>query len=192
LIMAGGVAAGGYFAKGALIHILPSGAFAHPAGIAYDPNTDTYWSIEGGHTPSNIYEQSPDGSFLVSSTVPIDGRAIVYRPEDENVYIRDYNGGLYRLNLPFDGTVTSVLSDVFQYSQCGFAFADGGNVFDVYNGLVKEYDFATGAELASFTLDPLYPSNATYPYNCMLASNGTAYYVVETVLTSNGTEYNPI
>jgi hypothetical protein len=26
----------------------------------------------------------------------------------------------------------------------------------------------------------------------VLASNGTAYYVVETVLTSNGTEYNPI
>jgi hypothetical protein len=75
--------------------------------------------------------------------------------------------------LPFNGTVTQVLPDIFQDIQCGFAFANGSNVFDFYNGVVKEYNFTNGAELRSFTLDPLFPSATTYPYNCQLSSNGT-------------------
>lgn len=166
-----------YFPQAALIHTLPSGEFTfQPAGIAYNPDTGTYWSTGLGTSPSKIYEQSPNGTFLMNSTVPLDGRAIVYRPEDGNLYIRSFNDGLYRLNLPFNGTVTMVLPDIFQNIQCGFAFANGGNVFDVYDGLVKEYDFATGNELRNFTLSPLYPSNATYPYNCQIASNGTDLY----------------
>jgi hypothetical protein len=166
-----------YFPKGVLVHILQGGTFTFdPMGIAYNPSTNTYWSISGGRTPSNIYEQSPNGTFLVDSTVALDGRAIVYRPEDGNIYIRTYNGGLYRLALPFNGTVTNVLPNIFQYAQCGFAFADGGNVFDVYNGNVKEYNFTNGSVLRSFTLENSYPSNTTYPYNCQMASNGTDLY----------------
>jgi hypothetical protein len=171
-----------YFPQGALIHTLPAGVFVYDSdGLAYNPDTGTYWSISGGTTPSNIYEQSPNGTFLINGSVPLDGRAIVYRPEDGNIYIRTYNGGLYRLNLPFNGTVTQVLPDIFQNEQCGFIFANGGNIFDVYNGLVKEYDFATGNELRNFTLSPLYPSNTTYPYDCQIASNGTDLYFLSEV-----------
>ena len=116
-----------YFPNGTLVHTLQLGAQAR-MGIAYNPNTNTYWSIYGGGSPSAIYEQRPDGTFVTSSTVPLDGRAIVYRPEDKQIYIRTYNGGLYRLNLPFNGSVTQVLSNIFQNSQCGFAFADDDNV----------------------------------------------------------------
>lgn len=168
-----------YFPQAMVTHTLPSGVGAR-TGIAYNPETDTYWSVGGGTTPEEIYEQSPNGTFLISDTIPLDGRAFAYRHEDGNLYIKTWGGqpdpGLYRLNLPFNGTVTKVLSDIFQDVQCGFAFANGGNIFDVYNGLVKEYDFATGTELRSFALSPLYPSGATYPYNCQIASNGTDLY----------------
>jgi hypothetical protein len=170
-----------YFTQGALVHTLPAGVFSTTMGIAYNPNTDTYWSVSGGDTPSQIYEQSPNGTFLVNDTVPLDGRAIVYRPEDGNIYIRTYNEGLYRLDLPFNGTVTQVLPNIFQDEQCGFTFANGGNVFDVYAGLVKEYDFVTGNELRNFTLNPLYPSATLYPYNCQIASNGTDLYFLSAV-----------
>lgn len=174
LALAVGVkASNSYFTQGILFHTLPSGSFSTTMGIAYNPDTNTYWSIGGGGTPSNIYEQSPNGTFVVSSTVPLDGRAIAYRSQDGVIYLRDFNGGLYNLTLPFNGTVTQVLPDIFQDAQCGFAFANGGNVFDFYDGLVKEYDFATGAEIRNFTLDTLFPSATTYPYNCQIASNGT-------------------
>jgi hypothetical protein len=169
-------AASYYFPQAVVTHTLVSGAFSVGTGIAYNPTTDTYWSVDGGHPTEEIYEQSPNGTFLISDTVPLDGRAIAYRPEDGHIYIRAYNDGLYQLNLPFNGTVTNVLPNIFQDIQCGFAFANGGNVFDVFNGLVKEYDFTTGTELRNFTLSPLYPSGATYPYNCQIASNGTDLY----------------
>ena len=169
-------AASYYFPQAIVTHTLVSGVFSLGTGITYNPTTDTYWSVDGNTPTEEIYEQNPNGTFLISSTVPLDGRAIAYRPEDGNIYIRGYNNGLYRLTLPFDGTVTMVLPNIFQDIQCGFAFANGGNVFDVYDGVVKEYDFATGTELRSFTLSPLYPSGLTYPYNCQIASNGTDLY----------------
>jgi len=141
----------------------------------------TYWHIDGGTTPSHIYEQTPDGTIIANGTVPLDGRAIVYRPQDGNIYIRSYAAGLYRLKLPFDGTVTLLLPNIFQDAQDGFAFADGGNVFDVFNGNVREYNFNTGAVLKTFSLNPNYPSGTTYPYNVKIASDGTDLYFLSQV-----------
>lgn len=177
LAMAASVkAANSYFTQAIQMHTLPLGVFSTTVGITYNPNTNTYWSIGGGFSPTQIYEQDPNGTFLVSSTVPLDARAIAYRAEDGVIYIRTYNGGLYNLTLPFDGTVTQVLPNIFQYMQCGFAFANGGNIFDFYNGTVKEYNFTTGAEIRNFTLNTPFPSAHTYPYDSMIASNGTDLY----------------
>jgi len=114
--------AASYLPQGVLEHTLLSGVahYDQMMGAAYNPATDTYWTVDGGTTPSYIYEQSPDGTFLINGTVPLDGRAIVYRPEDGNIYIRSFAAGLYRLNLPFDGTVTEVLPNIFMDGQCGF------------------------------------------------------------------------
>lgn len=74
-----------------------------------------------------------------------------------------------------------MLPNIFQNSQCGFAFANGGNVFDVYNGVVREYNFATGSVVRTFSLNPNYPSGNTYPYNCQIASDGSDLYFFSAV-----------
>ena len=148
----------------------------HFMGTAYDPATDTYWTIGGGNIPSSIYQYDAVGTIITSGEVPVDGRAIVYRPEDGNIYIATYLGDIYRLTLPFDGTVTLIHPGILQDRQNGIAFANGGNIFDVFNGTVREYDFATGAVLRTFALSPNYPSGLIYPYNVQIASDGTDLY----------------
>lgn len=175
-----GVNALTYTTQGKLVHTLPSGTDLFigrtSMGITYDPTTNTYWSVNGGSAPSNIYQQSPTGTFLTSSTVNLDTRKIIYRPQDGYMYIRNYNGGLYRLNKPFNGSYTLVLPNIFQFSQCGFTFTDKGNIFDFYNGRVREYNFSTGVQIRNFTLTPLFPSYNTGTYSWEIASNGTHIY----------------
>jgi hypothetical protein len=173
-----------YIATGVLEHSFTYGTMYHDyvMGTAYNPATDTYWNIDGGKTPSNVYEYLEDGTIVTSGTVPLDGRAIVYRPEDGNIYIASYGGGVYQLNLPFDGTVTLIHSAILQDRQCGIAFANGGNIFDVYNGTVREYDFASGGVVRTFSLSPTnYPSGTTHPYNTQIASDGADLYFLSEV-----------
>ena len=167
-----------YYPRGLLVHTFPTHTQLGPTpmSITYNPDTGTFWCIDGGGSPSSIFEQSYNGTFLTNGTVALDAREIAYRPEDGNIYIRAYNGGLYRLNMPFDGSVTLVLPNIFKNSQCGFAFAHGGNIFDVYGGNVTEYAFTTGSVLRTFNLIVPYPSFNDYPYSCRIASNGSDLY----------------
>lgn len=176
-----GVNALTYVSQGQLVHTLPSGgdlfSTGSVMGIAYDPNTRTYWSISSGSAGLNIYQQNSNGSFLVKGNVNLNGRGIVYRSQDGKIYIRNAGSGLYSLNQPFTGLTTQVLPSItFQSSSSAFTFANGGNVFDYYNGVVREYNFTTGAQIRSFSLNPLFPSYNVAPYSYKIASNGTHLY----------------
>jgi len=123
----------------------------HNMGITWDGSH--YFTINGGsENHSNLNEYDGKGRFVASHDVGVDGRAIFYHPDDEELYVKVYGANLNAVDLD-DETSDAELEDVFQDQNSSPGFApDGEQIYEFSGGTVRVLDFSTGDELSSFEL----------------------------------------
>ncbi|GBD86929.1 hypothetical protein BMS3Abin03_00854 [bacterium BMS3Abin03] len=164
--------AGNLLSTGVLVTTFPDfGGNLHPMGIAFDGTY--YWVVGGGTSSGEVAQLDAAFNLVATQNVATDCRSIFYNPADGEVYIKPWGLDLLRLHTnPFDGGFDVVLSGIFQDAQSKVCIAaDGLTIFDHLNGTVREYDFATGTVLNTFTLDLQH--DLTWPRGNLIAHTGT-------------------
>ena len=123
----------------------------HNMGITWDG--DYYYTVNGGNTENsdlNKYDES--GSLDESYSVGADGRAILYSPIVEQLYIKPYGTSLDDVDLDAEETTTD-LDSIFHEDQSSVAMSpDGEKLYESYDGTVYVYDASSGDEETSFKL----------------------------------------
>jgi len=89
--------------------------------------------------------------------------------------LKNWGLDLFRLHTdPFDGGYDTVLTNIFQDADSKVCNSlDGAKMYDHLNGIVREYDFATGTILNTITLDLQH--DLTWPRGYILAHTGTYF-----------------
>jgi hypothetical protein len=147
----------------------------HNMGIAWDGIY--YYTINGGNTDYsdlNLYDES--GSFEDSYDFGIDGRAVLYSPDDEQLYLKDYGTGLSWVDLDFE-EAGSEHEGIFKDGQSHVAMSpDGEKLYELYAGEVYVYDASTGDEDTSFALSS-YNSDEERGYSNAIAASDKFLFV---------------
>jgi len=139
--------------------------FGHINGVSWDGTS--FWTNDGGTTPSLLNRHDVDGTFLSSVEAPYDGRSIVQHP-DSTLYAASFAGSFSLALAPY----TSVLAGIFPDTQMSHAVLDNGNIIGQLNGMIYEYSFPSGAPVRTVALDPACPACTLYPNNSRVASDG--------------------
>jgi len=168
----GGDKAGDLLSVAQLLGTIPDySGNAHPMGVAFDGLY--YWVVGGGYSSGGVAQLDDNFNLIDTQTVDLSCRSISYNPGDGEVYIKGYGeNGLYRLNRsPFDGSIDTICTGLFQNSQSKICFSpDGQYMYDHYNGNVTRYDFPGCTSAGSVMLDIQH--DMTYPRYVILAHSG--------------------
>lgn len=128
--------------------------YYHNMGITWDG--EYYYTINGGNTKnSNLNRYDESGDLDSEYDLGIDGRAILYSPSEEQLYVKPFGVSLDDVDLDLEETSTA-LDDIFEADQSSVAMApDGGQLYELYDGTVTVFntdgDEETSFELSSYS-----------------------------------------
>ena len=125
--------------------------FYHNMGITFDGSH--YFTINGGNEEqSTLNEYDARGRFVGTSSVGLDGRAIFWHADDEELYVKAYGASLYTAD-PESEESEAELEGVFTENNSSIGFSpDGQRMYELSGGGVTVYELLTGDELESFEL----------------------------------------
>jgi len=144
-----------------------------PTGVVFD--WTYYFVFTRGITVGPMVIQLDINFNYVTDVSLIPCRGAFYNPADGEVYFKNEGLDLFRLHTdPFDGGYDTVLTNIFQDADSKVCNSlDGAKMYDHLNGIVREYDFATGTILDTITLDLQH--DLTWPRGYILAHTGTYF-----------------
>jgi len=125
----------------------------HNMGIAWDG--EYYYTVNGGnpeHSDLNRYDAF--GNLDEGYDLGVDGRAILYSPVEEELYVKPHGRSLEEVDLDYEMTdVVTEFEDAFAAEQSSVAMApDGERVYELDDGRVRIYEADGGEEETSFKL----------------------------------------
>jgi DNA-binding beta-propeller fold protein YncE len=122
----------------------------HNMGITWDG--EYYYTINGGNTEySNLNKYDESGELDSEYDISADGRAILYSPSEEQLYVKPMGTSLDAVDLDLEETSTD-LEDIFSGDQSSVAMSpDGEKLYELYEGTVKVFN-TDGDEETSFDL----------------------------------------
>jgi hypothetical protein len=123
----------------------------HNMGITWDG--EYYYTINGGNTEySDLNKYDDSGELDTEYHIGADCRAILYSPDDEQLYVKPYSASLDEVDLDAEETNTS-LEDIFSGDQSSVAMSpDGEKLYELSGGKVHVFDASNGDEDDSFKL----------------------------------------
>jgi DNA-binding beta-propeller fold protein YncE len=127
--------------------------YYHNMGITWDG--EYYYTVNGGNTEnSNLNKYDESGELDAEYSIGADGRAILYSPSEEQLYVKTYGLSLDEVDLDLEETDTA-LEDVFSGEQSSVAMSpDGEKLYELYEGTVNVFntdgDEETTYELSSY------------------------------------------
>ena len=124
--------------------------YYHNMGITWDG--EYYYTVSGGNAEySNLNKYDDAGELDTDYDVSVDGRAILYSPSEEQLYVKPYGMSLDDVDLDLEETSTA-LEDIFSGDQSSVAMSpDGEKLYELYEGTVKVFN-TDGDEETSFDL----------------------------------------
>jgi hypothetical protein len=124
--------------------------YYHNMGIAWDG--EYYYTVNGGNTESsNLNKYDESGELDSEYDLDIDGRAILYSPSEEQLYVKPCATSLDEVDLDLEETTTA-LDDVFSEDQGSAAMSpDGEKLYELFDGTVRVLN-TDGDEETSFGL----------------------------------------
>ncbi len=124
--------------------------YYHNMGITWDG--EYYYTVNGGNTDySNLNSYDESGEFDSEYDIVADGRAVLYSPWEEQLYVKSYGLSLDEVDLDFEETYTA-LEDIFTGEQSSVAMSpDGEMLYELHEGTVNVFN-ADGDEEGSFKL----------------------------------------
>ncbi|MEO0077741.1 MAG: hypothetical protein ABIK86_01905 [candidate division WOR-3 bacterium] len=125
--------------------------YYHNMGITWD--SEHYYTVNGGNSDyCNLNKYDRKGNLVASYDVGIDGRAIFWHPEDEELFVKVHGTSLYSVDLE-DEYADEATEDIATEDNSSVGFSpDGERVYELSGGTVTVRDFDSGDELASFEL----------------------------------------
>jgi hypothetical protein len=149
--------------------------YYHNMGITWDGNH--YFTVNGGNTGySNLNEYDDEGGEVETYDLGIDGRAILYDPDDEQLYVKTFSTDLTTVDLILEETDTEH-EGMFQGDQTSVAMSpDGEKLYELFEGEVFVYDAETGEEESSFKLSSVSEEEA-YGYKYAIAASDRFLFV---------------
>ena len=124
--------------------------YYHNMGITWDG--EYYYTVNGGNTDySNLNKYDDSGELDSEYDISADGRAILYSPSEEQLYVKLYSLSLDEVDLDLEETSTA-LEDIFSGEQSSVAMSPGGDkLYELYEGTVNVFN-TDGDEEGSFKL----------------------------------------
>jgi hypothetical protein len=147
----------------------------HNMGVAWDG--EYYYTVNGGNTGhSDINKYGQTGSFQENYDLSVDGRAILFSTDDEQLYLKENSTDLSSLDLDLEETNTEH-EGIFQNEQSHVAMSpDGSRLYELNEGEVHVYDASTGDEDSSFELSS-YSSESDKGYAYAIAASDKFLFV---------------
>jgi len=127
--------------------------YYHNMGIAWDG--DYYYTVNGGNTDySNLNRYDESGELDAEFDIAADGRAVLYSPSEEQLFVKPYGLSLDDVDLEFEETGTA-LDDIFSGEQSSVAISpDGERLYELHEGTVDVFntdgDKENSLELSSY------------------------------------------
>ncbi|MBM3330780.1 hypothetical protein FJY68_02875 [candidate division WOR-3 bacterium] len=148
--------------------------FYHNMGLTWDG--DYYYTINGGNTEySNLNKYDESGSLEESYSMGADGRAILYSPAEEQLYVKPYGTSLDLADLDLEFTVEDK-EGIFSEDQSSVAMSpDGEKLYELEDGTVTVFD-SDGEEETSFELSS-YNSTTDLGYSYAIAASDKFLFV---------------
>jgi len=124
--------------------------YYHNMGITWDG--EYYYTVNGGNTDySNLNCYDESGELDTEYDISADGRAILYSPAEEQLFVKSYGLSLEDVDLDFEETSTA-LEDIFTGEQSSAAISpDGEMLYELREGTVNVFN-ADGDEETTFEL----------------------------------------
>ena len=149
--------------------------YYHNMGITWDG--EYYYTVNGGNTEYsdlNTYDDAgePDESYDLS----VDGRAIFYSPDDEQLYLKAFGTDLSYVDLGMEETDIEH-EGIFNGEQSHPAMSpDGLKLYELLDGEVYVYDASTGDEESSLELSS-YNTTSELGYAYSIAASDRFLFV---------------
>jgi hypothetical protein len=161
--------------NGVLVTTFQGSGASFPTGVVFN---GMYYFVFDANVDASLQVAQYDVNFnyLISySSNSIACRGAFYNPVDGEVYFKNWGLDLFRLHTnPFDGVYDTVLTNIFQDADSKVCNSlDGTKMYDHLNGIIREYDFATGTILDTIILDLQH--DLTWPRGYILAHTGTYF-----------------
>lgn len=135
--------------------------YYHNMSITY--NGSDYVTINGGNTEyckANTYDS--DGNFNDSYDVKLDGRAIFYNPDDDQLYVKVYGNDLYSISLEDEDSYLEHES-LFEGENSSPAMSSDGKYFyELINNKVNVIDISKAKVVKSFKVKTYSEDNTGY------------------------------
>ena len=98
--------------------------YYHNMGITWDG--EYYYTVNGGNTEySNLKSYDESGELDYEYDIVVDGRAILYSPSEEQLYVKSWGLSLDEVDLDFEEAYVA-LEDVFSGEQSSVAISPDG------------------------------------------------------------------
>jgi hypothetical protein len=148
--------------------------YYHNMGITWDG--EYYYTISGGNTEySNLNKYDESGELDSEYDIGADGRAILYSPSEEQLYVKSFGMSLDEVDLDLEETGTG-LEDIFSGDQSSVAMSpDGEKLYELYEGTVKVFN-TDGDEETSFELSS-YNTTEELGYSYAIAASEKFLFV---------------
>jgi DNA-binding beta-propeller fold protein YncE len=149
--------------------------YYHNMGITWDG--EYYYTVNGGKAANSVINEYDDAGDLVESyNIGTDGRAILYSPSEEQLYVKSYSMSLDEVDLDAEETSTD-LEDIFSAEQSSVAMSpDGEKLYELYEGTVKVFSTDDGEEERTFALSS-YNTTGELGYANAIAASGKFLFV---------------
>jgi outer membrane protein assembly factor BamB len=142
--------------------------YYHNISITFDPDTETYLTVNGGNVDYGIInEYDTDGELLDTYITDLDGRAIFYH--GGSVLLKGYGSQVYEVDLTdivldwetlFEDFLEAPAEETeFEFEEDNSSpamSADGKLFFEHVRGKVTVFDAATGRRVRSFNVEDYY------------------------------------
>jgi hypothetical protein len=148
--------------------------YYHNMGITWDG--EYYYTINGGNAEnSNLNKYDDSGELDTEYDVSVDGRAILYSPSEEQLYVKPFSLSLDEVDLDLEETY-SALEDIFVAEQSSVAMSPGGEkLYELSDGTVKVFN-TDGDEETSFKLSS-YNTTESLGYAFAIAASDKFLFV---------------
>ncbi len=147
----------------------------HNMGITWDG--EYYYTVNGGNTDySDLNRYDESGSLEDGYDLGADGRAILYNPDEEQLYIKPFGTSLDEVEIYLEET-SEGLADAFRGDQSSVAMSpDGEKLYELHDGTVYVYDAGSGDAEVDFELSS-YNSNEEQGYAFAIAASDKFLFV---------------
>jgi hypothetical protein len=147
--------------------------YYHNMGITWDG--EYYYTINGGNTESSNLNKYDDSGELDSEyDVSADGRAILYSPSEEQLYVKPYGTSLDDVDLDIEET-SAAIEDIFMDQSSVAMSPDGEKMYELNDGTVNVFN-TDGDEEGSFKLSS-YNTTTELGYAYAIAASNKFLFV---------------